>query len=1074
MRYILVCALLFVFSGSIQARTCNDTPTFRQVTLNEEALLISVLRLNGRPLFDGIDIATVGNTHLVPVSGLVSSLNLPWQVSNSEQRIVSAYNDTKLELCDFDIQLQGAQTEGQFLWAQDTFDIYIDVNAIEVLLNVKHDYNYELLQLNLHSDNPALEPKGGELSFIPTFETLPEKESGRVISDQYSAITLPILNYRVVSQTHSEQGSRSSASVNGAFDLFNHAASLRVNTSESGTQQLLKLSRNTDFLISPSASDPLRYEFGDIQLQGDELINRAKQAMGVALYSHDPFKSQSFSSATIEEFVLPGWRVQLFRNGQFITEVFSDDSNRVLFADVETFYGDNFFEIKLYGPEGQQETRTQLVKVGTNQLKQGRLSYYVGATDASQRFIDSSVETPQGFYKNATTRIAYGLTNRLTLSGSYHSLAGDDERADYLSSALTFQFPNSVLKAEVANQTNGGEAYFLGLNSRIGNDLRFNLSGQIIDDFVSEAFTHSMSIEQQWRARLNGRTSWLGGAGWNLSITHRSVADQSDSNVFSASLNKNLLGGTFSGSIEHRTGVTEPALKSRVYYSKAMSGWRLTSSLEWYPADNQRIEQFYTTLRWPQKFNSYNETRIQHRPNADIKTEIQHQYNWRLDVFNLALGARYNSANQWGINLTLSGDIDYDPTRRQLNFYRPRGMTAANIEAFVFLDNNRNAVFDEHDQSLADVAIDGSLAWRDQNTDEKGKVRLATTRRQQPLSIATASLPDPYMHPVDQVVQVNTHTGGFNSVALPVVTFNDIEGAVYQIRNGESRGAGGLKVNILDVQGEIVAQTLTESDGFFYLSKIPPGQYDIQIDPDYLAANNLTIGNQPDLINAPREGDSIRIQDVLITDLIHQAAVSEPRQQQEHFEQEYFVQLGAFKKSRSIPEVIKYLDIEDFNIRIFRHHLKGLSYVTLGDFEDMQQAQKALQRIVKLRGFEGAYIVPAQRYFGTSWHEEFVLKDIQTMVVRSHTRILKDPDNAMYCQLGAFRSLTSLRPDAVSVNANTLLLRRAVNETRYYTLVKKPDSQDPAACQSMLSGRRDNQRAFAVGARVLKKQLLSY
>lgn len=1028
---------------------CEPLSNWQKVDINEDTLLLPVLRLNGRPISASIDLFPHDDRFMVPVSTLESVFQLGWDIDIAAAAFSFNNSSQLIDFCDFEINLTKQNEPNGYFWARDDFDIYIDLRALDTVLGGSYAFNYELLHLNLFNDKPFPGLKNEASVTVPTFEESVDMQPSRGVGDQYHVISPPLIHYRINGSHDSDlESSKLNGNLNGFFDLFKHATELRINANQDNGNRYLRLSKNLDISGNEQPVNLIRYEIGDIQLQSDELIYSSKQAAGVSVFNFDPNYSRSFTATTLEEVVLPGWRVQLFRNGQFIAEVFSDDDNRAIFENVDTFYGSNLFEFKLYGPEGQQETRTKTLNVGNEQLSPGRFNYLLNVSDASKRFIDED-NVDSLYDKNVSALMSYGVTGNTTIEASVHSLQGADQKQDYLSSALYMNFSGAAVKSQLVKDLNAGGALFTGINSRLfDNKLRANLSYRIFNDFESDAYAASRDLKSETRARLNGRVNWLKGASWGVNYLHRSYNNQSDDNVYSVNLNKNLLGGTFSTTLSRNEGIEDETLGQTLYWSKNFSGWQISNSMSWLPFDNQKVLNYYSNIRWPQQYSTYNESRIDYRPSREHKLEVRHQLNWRRKQFNLQFGTSVNNGGEWTVNFGIAGDIEYSPYDKSLNFYQPRGSNTANIRAFAFLDNNRNSIFDHNDSALSDVTISGNYGWREFRTNQNGKIQLATTKREQGLAIDDASLPDPYMTAADDLVLVNTHRGGINTVSLPVVTFNDIEGAVYRVKNNNSRGASDLKIRLINQDLELIAETISEVDGFFFFTQIPPGQYKIQVDPDFLTSNELTISNLPKIIDAPSVGDSVRINDLLLvnqaTGEFEETATSDQREL-------YFVQLGAFKKFRSIYEVIKYLPTDEFNLKIFRNHKKAMSHVAIGGFETILGAQSAIKQIAHIQQLEHIFVSRGERYYASGWDLEFELNDLNNFLNESHEKVRLAHPNSSLCQLASYRSMTSIRQILLNQDESVLLVRRLVSGKRFYTLLGEL-KESTESCEAEFQG----------------------
>ena len=909
-------------------------------------------------------------------------------------------------------------------------------------------------------------------------------------------------------------------------DVTNHALELRLNTNQNQTQQFLRLSKNLDMSGEFQAKNFLRYEVGDIQLQSDELIYRSQAALGVSIFNFDPSYSRTFSQITIEETILPGWRVQLFRNSVFLQETFSNDRNRVIFEQVDTFLGTNLFEIKFYGPEGQEEIRYKTVNVGSEQLTPGKLNYAFNVSDAGKRFIDGDVQETL-YDKNISGLLSYGLSKSTTIEGSLHSVSGLDQEQTFASSALYMNFSSVALKTQWVKDVDAGSALFFGLNTSVSRLLRLNFNARYFDDFKSAAYPERRDIRTEVELRLNGQMPWWKGVNWSSNIQSRTFRELDETNQVSLSLSKNLIGGSITSSLVYQDGFSQERWRHRVLWSQRFGGWQIANSLEWLPEDEQEILSYYSTLRWPQSYNTYNQSRIEYRADRDDKVLFTHSFNWHQDRFNFQAGGSVSGDGNWTVDFGISGDIEYDMFAQHFNAYRPRG-SVSNIHALAYLDNNRNSIFDVGDDTLSDIGMIGNGKWRELRTDSQGLMQLPTNSQTQRIRIDESSLPDIYMVAVDKLVQVNTHRGGISWVQLPVVTVNDVEGAIYVSNNENSRGLGSFTVQLLDSELKVVAETQTEVDGYFFFTRIPPGQYTLKLDAQYLKKNNLIISNVPKIIDAPLEGDSIRMSDIV---LVASSPMPMPELDVGSFKQAplpveqndkvpstvedikkptllgeadaklgtvetdaFYVQLGVFKNPATIAQILKSLPTKEYDFKIFRNNLTGLSYLVMGGFASRLEARPAVDMINKQSQFTRAYVSKGSRYFSSGWslepdfsvvevnkdngkNEQSVDDNVKSMTLAEHLLLSSQtvgnaPSNSYFCQLASYGSLTSVNTAMLNNNKMVHVVRRQVNNKGFYTLYTGPVT-NPLECQNPSVRRLTPNVPFALSIGTLRGQLMA-
>jgi hypothetical protein len=87
----------------------------------------------------------------------------------------------------------------------------------------------------------------------------------------------------------------------------------------------------------------------------------------------------------------------------------------------------------------------------------------------------------------------------------------------------------------------------------------------------------------------------------------------------------------------------------------------------------------------------------------------------------------------------------------------------------------------------------------------------------------------------------------FKIVEIPVKAQGEINGTVMLSDNNTQKGIGRILVQFLDENGNKVAETLTESDGYYSYLGLKPGNYIIRIDKNQL--NRLSYQSTPDIYN---------------------------------------------------------------------------------------------------------------------------------------------------------------------------------------------------------------------------------
>lgn len=86
---------------------------------------------------------------------------------------------------------------------------------------------------------------------------------------------------------------------------------------------------------------------------------------------------------------------------------------------------------------------------------------------------------------------------------------------------------------------------------------------------------------------------------------------------------------------------------------------------------------------------------------------------------------------------------------------------------------------------------------------------------------------------------VITDPNQFKTIEVPVVVMNEVSGVVYFKEKGKEKAQGRILVSFYRNDSTLVAQTLSESDGFFSYAGLAPGEYTARIDVAQLQKLNM-------------------------------------------------------------------------------------------------------------------------------------------------------------------------------------------------------------------------------------------
>jgi hypothetical protein len=160
----------------------------------------------------------------------------------------------------------------------------------------------------------------------------------------------------------------------------------------------------------------------------------------------------------------------------------------------------------------------------------------------------------------------------------------------------------------------------------------------------------------------------------------------------------------------------------------------------------------------------------------------------------------------------------------------------------VFLDENGDGIRSPGDEAIEGVTVTAGRGGASEPSNEQGHAFVAGLQPYEKvlLSVDESTLPDPFLMPRGKGVVVTPRPGVAMVIEIAVSPTGEVEGVV----NGpEGTALPGVRVELVDAAGEVMARTMSEYDGFFLFDRVAYGRYRLQLAPESQAA----LGVAPDL-----------------------------------------------------------------------------------------------------------------------------------------------------------------------------------------------------------------------------------
>jgi hypothetical protein len=219
----------------------------------------------------------------------------------------------------------------------------------------------------------------------------------------------------------------------------------------------------------------------------------------------------------------------------------------------------------------------------------------------------------------------------------------------------------------------------------------------------------------------------------------------------------------------------------------------------------------------------------------------------------------------------MGGDLLYDSARKSFiagvrasfSFGNPLGSwrfsppglaRGGSLVAVAFRDLNGDGQQEANEPPLDGIGFRGGAS--EVRTNDAGMALLTGLgdgRRVQ-VSMITNSLPDPYMFPSREGVEVVPRPGRTHRSLFPVVATSEVEGhAIFQGGDAK-RPVSNVQLQLVNAKDEVIAAARTEYDGYFFMERVAPGDYRIRIDPDQAAKLNINLAGGAPVRASPDGG----------------------------------------------------------------------------------------------------------------------------------------------------------------------------------------------------------------------------
>lgn len=590
-------------------------------------------------------------------------------------------------------------------------------------------------------------------------------------------------------------------------------------------------------LLGPMAAR--KYELGDVNAVNLPLSQFNSLGTGARVTNIHPLRSYLRPETEITGDAFPGWDVELYRNNALVAFQRVGDDGIYRFENVELFLSDNNFRVVMYGPQGERREEEVYIPVDNK-----RLSETEGAYDISVHRQQESVyqklqsdDEDQGA-PNLSALFEKPVSETTALSAGIESGSREGEQIVVGHAGISTILSDTLLNLSTAVEHTGEMAAELVARRNIGDhQLRSETTVQ------TEAFSIDAADADGTQEVFAERFSAYGPLGfeigshepqYNLALNYGFDADGNNIYGGSAGVSGSWDQVSLSQQLDYfgSDRLAEDTLNSitTVYGLYGRNRLRFIADYEIQP--DSHLDRVIANVNRRLTNDLEMDFTVEHHLDPKL-TEARAQLNWWAGYAYLSPGIAYNSDNDLVATLNTRFGLAKDPQNDQLRMFDRNITNNGGVSAFVFLDKNGDNTFGDGDEPLPDVVVRAPQNSGREITGEDGYAffnRMAHMRMTD-VFVDPESLQDPFWISGNPGSSVLPREGHVAALQFPIHMSGEIDGTVYaRGHDGNSLPLRGMTVSLYRPDGTKVMSSVSESDGFYLLSKIPPGDYFINVD----------------------------------------------------------------------------------------------------------------------------------------------------------------------------------------------------------------------------------------------------
>lgn len=671
--------------------------------------------------------------------------------------------------------------------------------------------------------------------------------------------------------TNNEITNNANLNIQGSANVMNMTGHINANITKSNQEDLQVEEVKANLTQVDSEGNLLgfmnakQFELGDIHFQTQPLLNTKSKGRGLMVTNKSVNTIRDPDNFKLTGNAPAGWDVEVYQNNFILDFQTVDTNGEYNFTALPLKLGENNFTIKVYGPNGEKREYTETYVLDSGKIKQGAFYYDIIATESSNSlYKNEEASNDDGL---ASLSMEYGLLNNFSvLTGAFAGDLYGEEQTAYTAGVRT-KFLNTDIQADYIAQSDEATAYQLSLRRHLGKTADISINYKMYDGYLQK----NNPIKSSYGVVANKEFAFEDAPSIHtqLAVNQQELLTGNNQTVFQNQIGTklanfhitNALSATISDHIDNTyTGAFAVSYKpSSRYNVRAKTNYRISE-------ETTKINQL--TLGLNAHLNKTTTMRGDLTQTFDKgidKTTLNSEVSWHLD--NLNLGFNLGGDNQGNMNAGINLSTHLLPEDDSYSFNSSGIIQQNNVNTTLraFLDANNNNQYDAGEKTLKDVVFKHKKQGYTARTNKDG---LATLKGLKPhgehiISVDLLSVRDIYIKPVHENINVANTSFQQSYIDFPMQYLGEVTGRIEYFENEMRRPMNGITMTLKNSKGEIVAESMSELDGYYTFTQVPTGTYTLMpLLPSELMKNTQPI--QPLQVNINQKTLNLKVPNLQI------------------------------------------------------------------------------------------------------------------------------------------------------------------------------------------------------------------